>query len=73
MHRERGQHWAVASVHLGLGQKEPALSELEEMYNLREPNLPNLNAYPEFQSLRGHPRFIALVTKMGLPPAAPRP
>jgi hypothetical protein len=54
-----------ALVHLGLGQKEEALSFLEKAYEERDGyNIAFIKADPFVDPLRGHPRFEALVQKI---------
>jgi serine/threonine-protein kinase len=49
-----------------LGQQDIALQHLERDFEQRDPELPYINADPVFDPVRNHPRFIALVKKMGL-------
>jgi adenylate cyclase len=54
-----------ASVHVALGEYEAALDALEAAW--RQGALPpELNVIPEFERLRGQPRFRALLRKLGL-------
>jgi hypothetical protein len=57
----------VASLYAIAGEKVQALEWLERGFEARDPNMPYLNLYPEFETLRSEPRFQALVRKMGLP------
>ena len=57
----------VASLYAIAGEKVQALEWLEKGFEARDPNMPYLNLYPEFETLRSEPRFQALVRKMGLP------
>ena len=56
----------VASVYLLLGDKDEAFKWLEKGFIERDGFLVGLNL-PEFQSLRGDPRFGDLVRRVGLP------
>jgi len=60
----------VAQVHAGLGERAEALERLEEAYAGHAADLAWLGVRPVFASLREEPRFIALVTQMGLVAAA---
>ena len=52
-------------VHLGLNQKEEALSFLEKAYEERDGyNIAYIKADPFLDPLRGHPRFESLVQKI---------
>jgi len=61
-------------VHAGLGQDEPALDDLERAYEDRCEELLNpeastgLRTDPRLDTLREHPRFKALLKKVGLAP-----
>jgi adenylate cyclase len=63
-HRHVSAH-VYATVHVALGEYESALDELERGW--RQGSLPpELNVIPEFEPLRSHPRFRALVRKLGI-------
>ncbi|MEY2496768.1 MAG: hypothetical protein QOD12_324 [Verrucomicrobiota bacterium] len=54
-----------ALVHVGLGEKEKAVDDLERAYRERsDPHLVNVKFDPMLDPLRGEPRFEALVTKV---------
>ncbi len=53
-------------IYIGLGQTDAALSLLERDFEQHDPELPYINADPVFDPIRNHPRFIALIAKMGL-------
>jgi TolB-like protein len=57
----------VASLYAMAGEKAQALSWLEKGFEVRDPNMPYLNLYPEFETLRNTPRFQALLRRMNLP------
>ena len=59
----------VASLYAIAGEKVQALEWLERGFEARDPNMPYLDLYPEFETLRSEPRFQALVRKMNLPSA----
>ena len=59
----------VAVIYVGLGETNQALDWLEEAYEKRNSGwLPFIGVEPEFLSLHGHPRFEALLKKMGVLP-----
>jgi len=60
--------WQVATLYTRAGMKEAALDWFEKAYDAHDPNMPYLNVDPIFDELRGHPRFQAILKKMGLAP-----
>lgn len=56
----------IASVYLMLGDEEQALSRLEKGLEDRSPDLLTISE-PKFDSVRDHPRFLALSRALGLP------
>jgi len=54
-----------ALVHAGLGERDPALQYLERAYQERSTVLAYLLIDPRLAPLRDHPRFVALVRRMG--------
>ena len=54
-------------IYMGLGEQDRVFELLEKDYEERDPELPYINADPVFDPVRTHPRFVALVRKMGLP------
>jgi tetratricopeptide (TPR) repeat protein len=54
----------LATVYVGLGQKEQALAYLEKAYAERSLLLMNAAVDPEFDSLRSDPRFTALMGRI---------
>ena len=57
-------------IHLGLGEKEPALDWLETGARGRETSLAGLKVHPAYDELRGESRFQALLRKLGMAGAA---
>ncbi|HEV8659400.1 MAG TPA: winged helix-turn-helix domain-containing protein [Thermoanaerobaculia bacterium] len=60
---------AIALVHVGLKETEPALRWLEEAYQQRDFDLVLANKSIAFRSLRTEPRFRELMRRIGLPEA----
>ena len=58
--------FAVAQIYLGLGDREQALEWLQKAYKARSPWITTLVVSRIFDSIRGDPRFAALVKKIGL-------
>lgn len=56
-----------AFVHVGLGERERALDQLERAYEEQEPWAVFLNVDPFFRSLRGEPRFTRLLERLRFP------
>jgi eukaryotic-like serine/threonine-protein kinase len=57
---------AFATVHIGLGNLDAAVDWTERAYDERRGWMVYLAVNPLFDTLVGHPRFEALVAKMGL-------
>jgi serine/threonine-protein kinase len=59
----------IAAIHMGLGRTDAALDWLERAVDERQVGyyLPSVD--PIYDPLRAHPRFIALLQKMKLPPS----
>ena len=56
----------LALVHLALGERDEALDRLEEAVEARDILLTFLTVEPRWAELAGHPRFTALLGKVGL-------
>jgi tetratricopeptide (TPR) repeat protein len=56
----------LASVHFALGQVEPGFEWLTRAYQDRCYELVSIRVDPRFDSLRGHPMFTALASKLGV-------
>jgi TolB-like protein/tRNA A-37 threonylcarbamoyl transferase component Bud32/Flp pilus assembly protein TadD len=63
----------LATIYLALGQKEQALSLLEQSYEERAESLVWLKVDPVFDSLRSERRFQSLLYHLGLLPLTPPP
>jgi len=57
----------LASAYARVGDKEKALEWLQKAYEERNGNITLVNSYPDYKSLRGDPRFSALLKRIGLP------
>ena len=60
--------WQVATLYTRAGMKEEALDWFEKAYDAHDPNMPYLSVDPIFDDLRDHPRFQAILKRMGLVP-----
>jgi TolB-like protein len=58
----------VACNYAAAGEKAQALDWLEKGLEVRDPTMPYLNLFPEYEGLRNSPRFQALLRKMNLAP-----
>ncbi len=58
----------IATIYVGLGEKERALTLLEDGYEQRAEGLVWLKVDPVLDSLRSDPRFADLLRRVGLPP-----
>jgi serine/threonine protein kinase len=57
----------LAGAYARVGDKEKALEWLQKSYEERDGNITLVKYDPDFKSLRGDPRFSALVKRIGLP------
>ena len=57
----------LAVIHAGLGQTDDALLWLDKSLATHDPESMILPIDPRLDSLRGDPRFVALLRLMGLP------
>jgi len=58
--------YAVAQIYIGLGDRDRALEWLQKAYKAHSPWILTVVVSKTFDSLRGDPRFAALVEKLGL-------
>jgi len=56
----------IARVYAALGEKDNAFKWLDSAYSEHSPQLAFLNVDPTLESLRSDPRFLTLLSKMGL-------
>ena len=67
--RSGGQYissFAFALIHIGLGERDAAITRLEQAYRERAYELAEIKVTPAFEPLRDDPRFQNLVRKVGL-------
>ena len=57
-------------MHAGLGEDDRALELLESAYRQRSDTMAILDVYPLMERLRAHPRYAALMARVG---SEPRP
>lgn len=63
--------YMIASVYACLGNSEKSYQWLEKSFSLRENWLPLLGTSPQFESLRGEPRFQEMLDRIGLYSGSP--
>jgi TolB-like protein/Flp pilus assembly protein TadD len=63
---EFGHAESMAMINIGLGNKDEAFRWLEQAYREKWSRLAWIKIDPEYDSLRGDPRFSALIGRMGL-------
>ncbi|MGH9370511.1 MAG: tetratricopeptide repeat protein, partial [Vicinamibacterales bacterium] len=56
----------LAQLHLGLGETEEGLTMLEQAHEEHAADLAWIGVRPVFASIRGEPRFVTLLQRMGL-------
>ena len=56
----------IADIYAMLGNKDEAFSWLEQAYTERDGFLSLLDVYPAYDSLRGDPRYMSLISRLGL-------
>lgn len=57
----------IALVYAALGDKDEAFQWLERAYKEHDDDLALLKVDPRWDSLRGDPRFMSLLQRVGLP------
>lgn len=62
------KHLYLAWVHLGLGNRDGAIEELEAALSKRETDLTEIDVEPYWDPLRTDPRFQNVVRRVGLSP-----
>ena len=61
------QYYELARFYTALGDRDKAIEALNNSFNNREINLPNIKTDPLLDPLHNDPRFQALVRKIGFP------
>jgi hypothetical protein len=56
----------LASLHFAIGQVEPGFEWLARAYQDHCYELVSIRVDPRFDSLRGHPMFTSLLSKLGI-------
>ena len=56
----------LAALHVQFGEADAALAALERGYMLRVGDMADLKVNPLFDALRGDPRFVELLRRLGL-------
>jgi serine/threonine-protein kinase len=64
-------NFALAAVHLALGERDLALARLEQVYRLRSAKLPHVRQWTAFEPLYGDPDFSRIVREAGFVPPGP--
>ena len=57
----------VAAIYIGLDKPDPALDWIEKAWQERDDDLVWLKRDPVYDPVRAHPRFQALLERIGLP------
>ncbi len=65
--RSRQGSFLVAAVYAALGDRDPAFRWLDEAFKEHDTFLPWMKVDPEFDKLRGDPRFDDLIRRIGIP------
>jgi TolB-like protein/Tfp pilus assembly protein PilF len=60
-------HYSVAGVYAALREHDKAFAELDKAYERHDMQLVSLKVDPTLDDLRGDPRFLQLVHRVGLP------
>lgn len=64
--KSQSERLQIAAYYVKAGNLEKALDWVERAYQARDPNMPYLAIGPIHDPLRNHPRFQAVLQKMGL-------
>jgi len=60
--------WSFAVIYSGLGEMDKAFDWFEKAVDEREPLMLHFHVHPNYDPLRTHPRYKALLRKMNLEP-----
>ncbi len=66
--REYTPAWSLGVVHAGLGRMDEAFDCLEQAADAHESLMLHVHVHPNYDGLRAHPRYPALLRKMNLEP-----
>jgi hypothetical protein len=58
----------IARLYAHAGEKDQALDALEDAFHERSPSMGSLNVDPDWDVLRGGPRYEDLLRRLNLPP-----
>ena len=58
--------WSIASIYIGLGDQDAAMTWLEKAYEQRSPAMNGLKIDPAYAAIRSDPRFVDLMHRVGL-------
>ena len=61
-------NFAIAAVHVALGDRAPALARVERVYQLRQAKLPHVRQWSAFEPLYGDTAFSRIVRAAGFEP-----
>jgi len=65
--RPKTDLWDLANAYAGAGMGDRALGALFEGVPIHEPGLLQVRVDPDFDSIRGDPRYAELVRQIGFP------
>lgn len=65
--KNRQGGFLIAAVYAGLGDRDPAFRWLDEAFKEHDTFLPWMKVDPEFDGLRGDPRYDDLIRRIGIP------
>ncbi|MGA2587596.1 MAG: protein kinase [Candidatus Aminicenantales bacterium] len=60
--------WSFAAIYVGLGEMDKAFDWFEKAVDEHEPLMLHIHVHPNYDPLRTHPRYKALLRKMNLEP-----
>jgi DNA-binding winged helix-turn-helix (wHTH) protein/TolB-like protein/Flp pilus assembly protein TadD len=67
-YKEGDTAWLLAQHHLRLEEFDRVFEMLEHSFRRREANLTMINVEPEWDPIRGDPRYTDLMRRIGIPP-----
>jgi non-specific serine/threonine protein kinase len=63
---DKSLYYTIAAVYARLNEKEEAFAYLEKSFSMRVRSLSGISIEPEFDNLRGEPRFRDMLRRVGL-------